>query len=80
MFDLLQVYVENDLLQTFVNVISFVVALDVITIVASLLFNSKGLVSNVYIDFDYSRNIFLFYKLYFPVYACAYSFSFQKYL
>lgn len=42
MFDLLQVYVENDLLQTFVNVISFVVALDVITIVASLLFNSKG--------------------------------------
>lgn len=42
MFDLLQVYVEHDLLQTFVNVLSFVVALDVITIVGALFFSSKG--------------------------------------
>ena len=42
MFDLLSVFVEGDILQTFVNVISFVVALDVITIVGALFFNSKG--------------------------------------
>ena len=42
MFDLLDVFVEGDILHTFVNVLSFIVALDVVTIVGALFFNSKG--------------------------------------
>lgn len=45
MFDILDVFVENNLLQTFVNVLSFVVALDVVTIIGALFSNAKG-VSN----------------------------------
>lgn len=41
MFDLLDIYIEGDILKTFVNLVSFVVACDIIGFIASLLGSFK---------------------------------------
>lgn len=42
MFDLLGIYVENSLVETLINVLSVIVALDIFSLVAYLISNSKG--------------------------------------